>query len=145
MGLLNVGKRIAGFGMRAGMRTGSFMVDHPAPVIAGAAIAGVIAAHPLAGAEQALTGNRHILGQLAAGSALGGAGLGGLAPGLGGVPSGFGANIMTTGNTAGVTTSGSMGISVNPDPDQMLRMSEQVPGTNPSGAILFGLYNNRLR
>lgn len=127
MGLLGAGKAVT-----------RFMIRHPSVPIGGALTAGAVVAHPLRNTEQQLTGNPHYIGSMMTYGVLGAANL---------IPTqdepGFGANIHTDGNTAGITTEGSQ-FSVNPNPDQTLRQSEGT-GRNPSGAIVFNLYNNRLQ
>ena len=127
MSLIGAGKKITRFAFR-----------HPTIPVAGALMAGTIAAHPLRRAEQDLTGNPHYIGSM-----MGYGLLGYVDP----IPNrdepGFSANIHTDGNTAGITTEGSQ-FSINPNPDQALRQREG-SGANPSGAIVFGLYHNRLQ
>ena len=127
MRLLNNGKKIT-----------NFMVRHPAAVGVVATGAAIAATNPLGSIQKSLLGNPHAIGNLAKYSAMGRMNF------IGSEDSpGFSANIHNTGNTPGITTEGSQ-FSVNPDPDQNLRRSEG-SGSNPSGAIVFGLYNNRLQ
>lgn len=126
-----------------------FAVDHKKAIIGTAAAGAIIAARPVRHISKQIgtsfEGDPNYLRKIATGGFLSGTGLGQYAPGVFGSQPGFGANILTTGNTPGITSEGSQGLSVNPDPDQALRMAEQTPGTNPSGALVFGLYSNRLQ
>ena len=126
-----------------------FMHNHPSTYVAPAIGLGVMAARPIHHVSQAagsaFEGDPDYFHKLTMGGLVGGFGLGNYTPGLMGPPVGFGATITSEGNSEGFTSEGNYGYSVNPDPDQALRMSEQVPGTNPNGSLIFGLYNSRLR
>ncbi len=123
--------------MRGGIKGGNFASRHKGVIIGGAAVAGVIAAHPLGNAENALYGDPHHFSKTFGGA------IAGNFPMIQGQGPGFGANITSDETTAGITSEGG-GFSINPDPDQALRMSEG-NGANPNGSLVFGLYSNRLR
>ena len=119
-----VGKGISG--------TYNFAVNHPVPLVVGAAAAGLYADHPLGKFENAMTGDPHYLGKIGALP---------IAPAFGyvGPQPGMRASIYSPETV-------SYNYSANPDPDQNLRASEaNASYPNPSGALVFGLYNNRLR
>jgi len=119
------------------------VVNHPSLVVIPALFAGVAAAHPIRNMD-------HQIGQSfendpnAPKNFIHNAVRANLGPEFQQVGQpGFGANILSTGNTAGITTS-NQEFSANPNPDQQLRMSEG-SGANPNGSLVFGLYQNRQR
>jgi len=89
--------------------------------------AGAAKSHPVRNLSQGLTGDPRFMYHM-----------------LPGTQPGYGANIHSDGNTEGITTEGG-GYSVNPNPDQQLRMNEQISNgnRNPDGSIVFGLYSRR--
>lgn len=137
---MNLGSA-AGFLSRRVSGLAHFAMNHPKTIVGTAITAGIVSQHPLRKMSQAagagFTGNPDYIRQVVTGGIIGQYG-----SAFQGDQPGFGANILTTGNTAGITTQ-NREYSVNPNPDQALRMNEQ-SGPNPDGSIVFGLYNRRL-